>query len=269
MASDDQANPFDQPSHWPRLRQGPIRLGPLPKAVPWPAGWEHDQPPRTVPEPEAVAQARATEIVPPAPEAPAAPTPIHAPIQTHARPELADSDFAIPLPAPAALVIPFGARRTRLQVRRTSALVPILAACVVGLAGVGLLAYLMNAGQQAAAPATTPIRLAPPPPAALPVAQAPAAAPLEAAAPVETAAAAPAPPPTRPASAPVRTAAIGPPPRKAAIIAGPPAPTLDMPDPAPRRISLPAQPPPEPAAAPATRVHPSDPDAPISTNTPN
>ncbi|MDB5423813.1 MAG: hypothetical protein JWQ29_1229, partial [Phenylobacterium sp.] len=36
MASDDQANPYEIPSHWPRLRQGPMRLGPLPKAWPTP-----------------------------------------------------------------------------------------------------------------------------------------------------------------------------------------------------------------------------------------
>ena len=47
MASDDQSNPYEQPSHWPRMPTGTMRLGPLPKASPRPP-----EPARLVVEPE-------------------------------------------------------------------------------------------------------------------------------------------------------------------------------------------------------------------------
>ena len=249
MASDDQANPFDQPGHWPRLRQGPIRLGPLPKAAPWPSGATQD------PAPVAEPQAEMQEVA------------VVAPVHVRAPSELDDADLAIPAPAPRATEMPFAAR-ARVPMRRPSRLIPVLAAAAIGLAGVGLLAYLMNAGQRAAAPALTP-------PAALPAQVA-----VARSRPVPVPERAPEPEPTveptvqavapKPAPAtPTKTAAAKPPTRR---IEAPAPQKLDLPaaDPAPRRIDIPpptAAPP--PAATLAPRAHPGDPDAPISTNTPN
>ena len=242
MASDDQANPFDQPGHWPRLRQGPMRLGPLPKAAPWPLGAAQ------VAEP----QAEVREVAVPAP----------APVHVRAPSELDDTDLAIPAPSPRATETPFAAPRARVPMRRPSRLIPVLAASVIGLAGVGLLAYLMNAGQRAAAPAPTP-------PAALPAPVAVARPRLEPAPEPIVAPTVQAAVPKPPIAAPTKTAVAKPPARK---IEPPALEKLDLPaaDPALQRIDIPppAAPPP-PAATLAPRSHPSDPDTPISTNTPN
>ena len=241
MATHDPSNPFDQPGHWPRLQQGPMRVGPLPKAVPWPPAWQHEPAPAIELQPESAALAPTPQI--------AAPAPNHA---AAALPELTDADLAIP--APSAMAMPFAARGSRVPMRQPSRLIPVLVACGVGLAGVGLLAYLMNEGQHASAPAPpptlpAPVAVAAPTPEPQPVV----APPAEAAPPV--------------AIAPVKTAAAAV--RKAASQA---LPKLDVPaaEPAPRRISIP--PPvaaPEPAVTLQPRAHPSDPEAPISTNTPN
>lgn len=248
MASDDQANPFDQPGHWPRLRQGPIRLGPLPKAAPWPSGASQD------PAPVAEPQAEMQEVA------------VAAPVHVRAPSELDDADLAIPAPAPRATEMPFEAPRARVPMRRPSRLIPVLAAAAIGLAGVGLLAYLMNAGQRASAPALTP-------PAALP-------APVAVARPRPVPERAPEPEPTvaptvqavapkPPTTTPTKTAAAKPPTRR---IEAPAPQKLDLtaPDPAPLRIDIPPPTAAQPAAATlAPRAHPGDPDAPISTNTPN
>ena len=256
MASDDQANPFDQPGHWPRLRQGPIRLGPLPKAAPWPSGASQD------PAPVAEPQAEMQEVA------------VAAPVHVRAPSELDDADLAIPAPAPRATEMPFEAPRARVPMRRPSRLIPVLAAAAIGLAGVGLLAYLMNAGQRASAPALTPPAALPAPVAVARPRPVPERAPEPTFEPTVQAVA-PKPAPTTP----TKTAAAKPPTRR---IEAPAPQKLDLPapDPAPLRIDIPPPTAAQPAAAQpaaaqpaaailAPRAHPGDPDAPISTNTPN
>ena len=299
MASDDQANPYEQPSPWPRLRQGPMRLGLLPTAKlsppPAPPAPEPEPPPapvRDISRPNAsIFTGAATPLrqapapaglirETPIPEAPAEITvrtrePDSAPAWTP--PDLTEADLAIPvegadlaIPAPEAeaLVIPFAPQRTRARARKPSRLVPFLAATAVGVAGVGVLAFLMNAGQRAA----TPIPAAPAAPAqAIAIAPAtptpePAAAPIGASAPALSPAPAARPTPQRLAAA--RTRLPAPTPTAAA-----PEP-LPLPEPVaaeapPPRITIPPPTPePAPAPAPASRVHSTDPEAPISTHTP-
>ena len=312
MASDDQANPFDQPSHWPRLRQAPMRLGPLPKAAPRPAAPRAAEPPVTIEAPEpkrlppsdvlgpnSIFRAAATplpagspasslwapalsdaDLEIPArtpsvePPAPSLSPPEPAPVRAYA-PEMSEADLEIPTPLADALIMPFAARQARTRARKPSRLVPVLAASVVGLAGVGLLAFLINAGQQASTPVAAPQTPAlsavvpdPIPPAPDPTAAAPAA--VQPAAPP---AANPEPPAPAAAPKPQRVAAAAVVARKPVAASPATAQTpLPVPDPVsaePQRITIaPPAPAPAPAPPPAARAHASDPEAPISTHTP-
>lgn len=294
MASDDQTNPYEQPSHWPRMRQGPMRLGPLPKAAPRPqaraAAAPEPAPPPVAPEPAVFfgPTSRSTHPVAPAaigpspiealvrapyPELRREPEPEPEPAASEMLPDtgprlgdLGELDLSMPTPAPEALVVPIASRRAKARPRQASRLVPILAASVVALAGAGLLVFLMNAGQQAAVPSPAlPVAVASAPVA--PVAEtAPVSPPL-----LDTVAPTPTPPVTQPAPRRVASAVRAPAaPQGAPVVAEPPASVLDVPPPeaeAPR-ITIP---PPEPAPAPPPVVRPPTPgpDQPMATHTPD
>jgi hypothetical protein len=123
MASerDERPNPYERQSPWPRLEQGPMRLGPLPKAAPLPMA------PAPL-APQSSVRAGSATPMPPAASAELA--------QTARDPELT-GDPEVPA---ALLRQPTAARRSRTHSR----LIPLLAAMAVGLGGLLLLFVLIG-----------------------------------------------------------------------------------------------------------------------------
>jgi len=312
MASDDQSNPYQQPSHWPRMPTGTMRLGPLPKASPR-APEPAPLPPRVGPESEPVATAPLRPQILRGPAsiltgggaAPLATRPVLAEALIRApdpkpepeperplhldreparmAPQPGDLNLDIPTREPDPLAAPIAGGWTPPRARKSSPLVPVAGAVVVGLAGVGILAFVMTAGQRAAPPAPVAVAAAP----AAPVQDAPlqdggtSATPAPAAkaaalrtTPIEAAPLPPAPvaAPTRPAAQRLAARAVRKPAPPSSAADAEPLPVPDPPDPevAGPRITIPMpEPEPAPPPAPVIRPPPPGPDQPMATRNPD